>query len=206
MRIYLKALKLLMTTSNLPLIRRIGGLSLIALAALSLTTMPAHSQRSRKPPRPCPYVGDPSLLPPLRIVQSAVIGPSYSCGGNYSNAALYVTEENRRLEFPDLMFNGACGSDNYFALNLAGDEMSLIADLGTTPLAGLNEANVFNLRGVNTYADYTQFSWIAKVIEGHTYAVALNSGVTRGVFAFTVTRLVPDKQVALQYEVFSYEY
>jgi hypothetical protein len=198
--------KLFMTASNQPLIRRIGTFALVAVAAIALTTMPAHSQRGWKPPRPCRSVGDPSLLPPLRTVQTAVIGPSYSCGGTYSTAALYVTEENRRLELPDLLFNGACGSENNFDLNLAGDEMSLIADLGTTPLAVLDAANVFNLRGVDTFADYTKFAWTAKIVEGHTYAVVLNSGVTRGVFVFTVTRFVPDKQVALQYEVLSYAY
>jgi hypothetical protein len=84
--------------------------------------------------------------------------------------------------------------------------MSLIADLGTTPLAVLDGANVFNLRGVHTPSDYTKFSWTANIVEGHTYAVVLNSGITRGIFVFTVNRFIPDKEVSLQYEVFSYEY
>jgi hypothetical protein len=55
------------------------------------------------------------------------------------------------------------------------------------------------------FADYTQFSMVAQVVEGHTYAVVINSGVVHGLFVFTVVKFVPDQEVDLQFEVKDYQ-
>jgi hypothetical protein len=151
----------------------------------------------------------PSAVPALHAIQSATLSPSYSCGGNpsqgYGTTALFLSDHSRNENSPELLFNGACGSPDYFDVNTNGDAMSLIADLGVTPLAALTSQRTFNLPGVNSFADYTKFSVIAQVVQGHTYAVVINRSDLRGLFVFTAVKFVPDQEVDLQFELKEYQ-
>src|ERR1700689_1890318 len=82
-------------------------------------------------------------LPELHKTNSVTLGPSYSCGsagqaqtgeGSYRNSALFLSKYSHQMNAPELLFNGACGAEDYLQSSVAGDEMSLIADLGAVPL------------------------------------------------------------------------
>jgi hypothetical protein len=138
--------------------------------------------------------------------------PSYSCDPSgesrpgYGNTALFLSGYSRQRNNPELLFNGACGVENYFDVNTAGDDMSLIADLGAdVPVETLTAQQVFNLKGAFSFADYTAFAWVAKIVQGHTYAVAINHDDRRGLFVFSVVRFVPDLRVDLRFAVKDYQ-
>src|SRR5215467_1596653 len=74
-----------------------------------------------------------SKLPLLHQIKAVTLAPSYSCRSSeefskgYASTALFLSD----FGGPDLLFNGACGSVDYFQAATAGDDMSLVADLGT---------------------------------------------------------------------------
>ncbi len=177
-----------------------GKYALFGLMVM-MVSGPVRSQRGiHRPP-------DNPGLPALNVMVSATLGPPYSCAPALSNVAsgLFLSTFSQQ-QGPELLLNGACGATDYFDVNLAGDDMSLIADLGAnSPLASLTTHQVFNLLNVNTPGDYTKFTEVANVVQGHTYAVVINSEYRRGLLVFTVTRFVPDQEVDLQYEVKDYQ-
>lgn len=179
-------------------VSRFKNYGLLGLAVL-LVSGPARSQRPHRP----------MALPVLNVVVNATLQPSYSCGNNtsqgYGTTALFLSEYSRQQNTPELLFNGACGSEDYFDGNTAGDSMSLIADLGNVSLQDATAQKVFNWQNVHAWADYTPFTWVAKIVQGHTYAAVINQQDRRGLFVFTVTRFVPDQEVDLQYEVKDYQ-
>ena len=150
-------------------------------------------------------------LPQLHQIKEANLSPSYSCrspeefGKGYENTALYLADvPNRRG--PDLLFNGACGSEDYFEAATAGDDMSLIADLGAnTSLEDISASRAFNVQRVHSFPAYSKFARAVKVEANHTYAVLLNAMYKRGLFVFTVAEYVPNKKVGLRYAVKSYQ-
>lgn len=156
---------------------------------------------------------DPGL-PQLHKTNSVTLGPSFSCGaggqvqtgdGPYRSSALFLSTYSHRMNAPELLFNGACGAEGYLQSSLAGDEMSLIADLGEVPLEKVAAQFVFNAKGVHSFDLYTKFAKVARVQANHTYAVVLNSSLVRGLFVFTVVNYVPNKRLDLQYAVKDYQ-
>jgi hypothetical protein len=114
---------------------------------------------------------------------------------------LFLSGFSRQLNDPELLFNGACGSPDYFDVSLNGGQRSLIADLGNMLLADA----AFPMRGAFSFADSAHFSSRADIVAGHTYAVLTNNSYARGLFVFTVTAFIPDRQVDFQLEVVEYE-
>ena len=151
-------------------------------------------------------------LPELHTIKTATLSPSYSCRPSdefqrgYQNTALFLAAYSKQRNSPDLLFNGACGSENYFDASTAGDDMSLIADLGTgISLEDVSAARAFNFKRVHSSAAYSKFVQAAKVELDHTYAVLLNGRAKRGLFIFTVISYVPNEKVELRYAVKSYQ-
>lgn len=151
-------------------------------------------------------------LPELNAIKTAVLSPSYSCReksgaiDGYGNTALFLSGYAKKQNSPDLLFNGACRADDYFEAATAGDDMSLVADLGMN--VNLNEISAhlaFNLKKVASFENYTAFARSVKVQKNHTYAVLLNAGDKRGLFIFTVTDHVLNERVELKYAVKSYQ-
>ena len=64
---------------------------------------------------------------------------------------LFLSSESRKRNSPELQFNGACGTENYFVVNTNGNEMSLIADLGSVPLEDITAAK----GGLSIFVHYT---------------------------------------------------
>jgi Spy/CpxP family protein refolding chaperone len=152
---------------------------------------------------------DPGL-PELHVIRTITLSPSYGCRprdvSGYEGSALFLSEERRRRNSPDLLFNGACGSADSFEASLAGDDMSLVGDLGANvPLEEVTASRAFNWRRVAAPSDYTRFVQKLRVELGHTYAVLLNGRERRGLLVFTVIRHVPNKQVDVRYAVEGYQ-
>ena len=151
-------------------------------------------------------------LPELHTIKTVTLSPAYSCRSSeqfqkgYENTALFLSAYSKQRNSPDLLFNGACKSGNYFQASTNGDEFSLIADLGPeVPLEEVSAARAFNLKRVHAFAEYSKFADTVKVEPNHTYAVLLNESDLRGLFIFKVTEYVPDEKVVLQYAVKSYQ-
>jgi len=88
---------------------------------------------------------------------------------------------------------------------MAGDQMSLIADLGEAPLQEVTAQKVFNYRGVHDWHAYTRFASVAKIEPKHTYAVLINRSDCRGLLVFTVDAFTPDREVRISYAVKAYQ-
>jgi hypothetical protein len=151
-------------------------------------------------------------LPELHVIKTVTLSPSYSCRAaeefqkGYQETALFLSDYSKKRNSPDLLFNGACRSQDYFQASTAGDDMALIADLGAdVPLERVTASNAFNLRNVHTPDDYTRFVRTVQVVEGHTYAVLLNKSEIRGLFIFTVVNHVQNQRVLLRYAVKEYQ-
>lgn len=151
-------------------------------------------------------------LPTLHVIKEATLSPAYSCrsaddfGKGYEGTALFLSKYSKQLNSPDLLFNGACGADDWFDVAFGGDDMSLIADLGEkVTLEDVSVSRAFNLERVHRATAYSKFAQTVKVQLNHTYVVALNESDKRGLFIFTVTDYEPNKRVELKYAVKSYQ-
>jgi hypothetical protein len=151
-------------------------------------------------------------LPPLHSIKDVSLSPAYSCRSaeefsmGYGSTALFLSDYSKQRNSPDLVFNGACGSEDYFDVATAGDDMSLIADLGANiSLEEISASRAFNLERVHAFSAYTLFARVVKVKVNHAYAVLINENDKRGLFVFTVTEHEPNKRVSLRYAVKSYQ-
>jgi hypothetical protein len=151
-------------------------------------------------------------LPELHLIKTATLAPCYSCRTTeefqkgYSTTALFLSDYSKRQNSPDLLFNGFRGGEDFFQASTAGDDMALIADLGTdATLEKVTAHSAFNLRNVHEYPAFTKFAQVARVEKNHTYAVLLNKGEIRGLFIFTVVNYVPNERVDLRYAVKEYQ-
>jgi hypothetical protein len=151
-------------------------------------------------------------LPMLHQIKEVTLSPAYSCrpseefAKGYEETALFLSDFAKRRTGPDLLFNGACGADDYFEAATAGDDMSLIADLGANvSLDEISASRAFNVQRVHSFQAYSKFVRAVKVETGHTYAVLLNAQDKRGLVVFTVTDYVRNKKVSLRYAVKSYQ-
>lgn len=143
-------------------------------------------------------------LPALHLIKMATLSPAYSCRSpeefsqGYQETALFLSAYSKRRNSPDLLFNGACRSEDYFQVSTAGDDMALIADLGANvPLEDVSVRRALDRS--------SQFVKSAKVALNHTYVVLINKSEIRGLFAFNVTEHVPNLKVGLRYAVKSYQ-
>ena len=151
-------------------------------------------------------------LPELHRIRTATLSPSYSCrpaeefARGYANTVLFLSAHAMKSNSPDLVFNGACGSPNYFEANTAGSDLALISDLGEAlTLEALSADQATNPKRAASEANYSSFRAVAPVRLGHTYAVLLAHSDRRALFFFTVTEFEPSKSVAIRYAVKLYE-
>jgi len=150
-------------------------------------------------------------LPALHEINTANLSPSYGCRSEqdfrrgYEDTALFLSQHSKKINSPDLLFNGACRAEDDFEGSTAGDDMSLIADLGRFPLEQLSAHLAFNTRNVGSLELYSKFAKVVRVREKHTYAVLINKQQVRGLFVFTVDDYVPNKSVHLRYAVKEYQ-
>jgi hypothetical protein len=173
----------------------------LALAAVLLALSPFPSQQQKAD------LG----LPELHVIKTVTLSPNYGCRSKaefrtrYANTALFLSKYSDDRNSPDLLFNGACGSEDWFQGSTAGDDMSLIADLGKVPLEEVTTSKAFNFKRVHSFDLYSRFTEQAKVEGNHTYALLINKSEVRGLFVFSVLNYAPNKKVDLRYAVKEYE-
>lgn len=145
-------------------------------------------------------------LPELHRIQQITLSPSYSCrlpddpGRGYEQTALFLSTYSRQRNSFDLLFNGACRSDDKFDV----PEMSLISDLGTQiNLEDISAHLAFNLK--EKAGENSKFERSVMVKEGHTYAVVINDRERLGMFVFTVIHHIQNQKVEIKYAVKSYQ-
>lgn len=66
-------------------------------------------------------------LPKLHTIYPYTFAAPYSCNGNYQSSALFMSAYSQRRNAPELLYNGACGSELYFESSTAGDDFSLLS-------------------------------------------------------------------------------
>lgn len=171
--------------------------SMLALAMIVLVAPAAHT------------ASDTDGLPSLHKIQSVTLSPSYSCRSKeefhkgYQTTALFVSRYSQERNSPDLVFDGACKSADYFSGVTAGDDMSLIADLGTMRLEDVSAHLAFNPQNIVGHEVY--FSRSVPAAQGHTYALLINKSEFRGLVVFQVDDYQPNKSVKLRYAVKEYQ-
>ena len=150
-------------------------------------------------------------LPELHKIKTVTLSPSYSCRSaedfhkGYENTALFLSVFAKQRNSPDLLFNGACGSPDYFEASTAGDDMALIADLGEIALEDVTAQSAFNAKNIFVFKKFSRFARVAPVSVGATFAVLLNKSEIRSLFVVKVISYVPNKEVTLQYAVKEYQ-
>lgn len=143
-------------------------------------------------------------LPELHKINSITLEPSYSCRSRedfqkgYEKTALYLSTFSRDRHYPELLFNGACKSPDDLEGMLAGDDMSLIADLGALEIENVSAQSVFITRGVH-------FERYVPVQLKHTYALLVNRSDVRGLVIFSVIGHTPNERLDLRYAVKEYQ-
>ena len=142
-------------------------------------------------------------LPELHKIRTTTLSPSYSCRSKensqkgYGTTALFLSKDSSG---PELLFDGGCGSRDHLDVNMAGSDMSLIADLGRVKLEDLRADQAFNVRR-NSMEPLLKFTSEAQVELGHTYAVLVNKADERGLFYVTITGYLQNERLDLRYSV-----
>ncbi|HEY0380413.1 MAG TPA: hypothetical protein VGC87_26100 [Pyrinomonadaceae bacterium] len=158
-------------------------------------------------------------LPELHVIKTVTLSPSYSCRSEeefqkgYENTALFLSAYSTRRNSPEVLFNGACHSNDTLQALGGGFDMSLIVDLGPDlELEKLTAQDVFHTYyrlslppSKDSRHSPTALRQDVEVVAGHTYAVFLNKREIRGMFVLTVTEHVPNERVKLRYAVKEYE-
>jgi hypothetical protein len=175
--------------------------SLFLLASVLLIVALSSSQKSEQ------ALG----LPELHKIKNVTLSPNYGCRSKedfqkgYGNTALFLSGFSYRFNAPDLLFNGACGPPDYLGVNMAGDALSVIADLGKMRLEDLKAEQVFNVQRVHSPELFSRFTMEVQPEIGHCYAVLINRSDARGIFYFTVTGYIPNERLDLRYVVKDYQ-
>jgi hypothetical protein len=142
-------------------------------------------------------------LPVLHQIHEATFSRPYSCGANgYESSALFLSQRVHAQNAPDLLYN--CGVADYLEASTAGDDFSLISDLGPVPLESVDAAKAFNYKRVVGY-DNT-FREDVDVVRGHTYAVLVAKADHRALFVLNVVAHTPGCAMTIRYAVKQYSF
>lgn len=144
-------------------------------------------------------------LPQLHLIKRITFKYPYSCQpgpSSFENCALFLTDYGLSRNMPDLLYNGACGSDNSFDVMLAGEDFGLLSDLGDVPLENVTASRAFNYE--NMVGKYNTFAEVISVVQGHTYVAVLAKQEIRGLFVFRVENYERSGPATIAYAVKQY--
>lgn len=145
------------------------------------------------------------VLPELHVIKRAAFKYPYSCQpspSSYEGCALFLTDDGASRNAPDLLYNGACGSDDYFDVMLAGNDFGVLSDLGDVPLENLTASRAFNYE--NVFGKPNTFTNTIDVVQGHTYVALLAKREIRALFVFRVEHFEPSGPATIAYAVKQY--
>ena len=143
-----------------------------------------------------------SDLPELHKIEGYTFQAPYSCKGDYSKSALFLSSYSKQRNSPDLLFNGACNSPLYIEASTAGDDFSLISDLGEVSLESVSASKSFNYD--RTVGMDNTFKANVPVVEGHTYSVLISKSEIRALYVLKVDKISPNGMMVIHYAVKSY--
>lgn len=142
-------------------------------------------------------------LPRLHVIQSVTFSKPYSCNSmSYESSALFLSEFARNRNMPDLLYNGACRSEPSMSATTAGDDFTLISDLGKVPLEKVTAHKALNW--TNIVGQDNKFQQTIKPVVGHTYAVLISKQEIRALYVLTVDSIEQDGPMTIRYAVKSY--
>ncbi|CAF1352427.1 unnamed protein product [Rotaria magnacalcarata] len=145
------------------------------------------------------------ILPELHVIKRISFKYPYSCQPgplSYEGCALFITDYGVSRNMPDLLYNGACGSDNFFEVMLAGDDFGMLSDLGDVPLENVTASKAFNYE--NMAGQDNRFFNTINVVKGHTYAALLAKEEIRALFVFRVESYEKSGAATIAYAVKQY--
>jgi hypothetical protein len=145
------------------------------------------------------------VLPELHVIKRTSFKNPYGCSSSppsYEDSALFLTDYGVSRNMPDLLYMGACGSDDYFVVMLAGDDFGLLSDLGDVPLENITASRAFNYDNVFTKGNI--FTDVIQVVEGHTYVALLAKHEIRALFVFHVENFEQSGPATIAYAVKQY--
>lgn len=141
-------------------------------------------------------------LPTLHKAEGHIFTAPYSCQGNYEASALFLSKYSKQRNSPELLFNGACGSDLYIEAATAGDDFALIADLGRVSIESVSASKAFNYQ--RTVGKDNSFKQTMPAIQGHTYAVLIAKSEIRALYVLHINLIDSKGRMAITYAVKSY--
>jgi len=153
----------------------------------------------------CVVAATSVVLPELHVIKRISLKYPYSCQPgplSYEGCALFLTDYGLSRNMPDLLYNGACGSDDYFDVMLSGDDFGLLSDLGDVPLENLTASRAFNYE--NMVGKANTFTNTIDVVQGHTYVTLLAKEEIRALIVFRVENYERSGPATIAYAVKQY--
>lgn len=141
-------------------------------------------------------------LPELHKIEEVTLSAPYSCGGSYSRSALFLSDYSKKRNSPDLLYNGACRSGNTISASTAGDDFTVIADLGDVRLEDVSAHKAMNFQNIS--GQDNSFKQDQPVVLNHTYAILISKSEIRALYVIKVVAYRPDGAMTIQYAVKSY--
>lgn len=124
--------------------------------------------------------GHQITLPELNTVLSFHFSKPYSCSMSYNTSALFLSSASLERASPELLYNGPCDEPSYFQASTAGDDFSLIADVGELDIVNATSSRAFSWP--NVVGKDNTFKNQAAVVVNHLYAVLLTKSEFRALF------------------------
>jgi len=140
--------------------------------------------------------------PTLHWMNTVTLLKPYSCGGSYESSALFLSDYSKKRNAPELLYNGACGTPNSVNASTAGDDFTLIADLGEVPLKAVSASKAINFE--RRVGKDNLFMETQTIKQNHTYAVLISKSDIRAMYVFKVLSHKQDQALTIQYAVKSY--
>ena len=124
--------------------------------------------------------GHQITLPELNTVLPFHFSKPYSCSMSYNTSALFLSSASLERASPELLYNGPCDEPSYFQASTAGDDFSLIADVGELDIVNATSSRAFSWP--NVVGKDNTFKNQAAVVVNHLYAVLLTKSEFRALF------------------------
>jgi len=153
----------------------------------------------------CVVAATSLVLPELHVIKRVSFKYPYSCHSGpltYEGCTLFLSDYGVSRNMPDLLYNGACGGNDFFDVMMAGQDFGLLSDLGDVPLENLTASRAFNYD--NMVGKANEFFNVIEVVQGHTYVALLAKEEIRALFVFRVEQYEKNGPATISYAVKQY--
>jgi len=116
---------------------------------------------------------------------------------------MFMTAYNFNLNHPELLYNGACGSQDYFQCDTAGDDFCMISDLGNVNITEVTAMKAFDWTWTVDGQNIFKYN-SADIVVGHAYAFLLSRSDLRTLYVVSVENQVQDGECNIYWVALSY--